>query len=136
MLESKIPWISKIETRDDALTVLNHGTIAFFFLGALHIFPYLSRQSPVALVETTVVIVGALAIRQLHSRGVAVMLMAVACADTLSAVANLFGASFARGSSFVLAGLMMWVAVRTTQAVGALQRMPDDDEDAEPDFER
>ena len=74
MLESKIPWISEIETRDDALAVLNQGTIAFFFLGALHIFPFLVRKSSLALVETTVVVVGAFALRQLHSRGIAALL--------------------------------------------------------------
>jgi hypothetical protein len=129
MLETKIAWISKIETRDDALAVLNQGTLAFLFLGAFHIFPFLVRQNHVALVETTVVVVMALAVRQLHSRLAAMILFAVSCADAVGALASLFGVTYAAGSSLVMAGLMLWVAVRTTQATAALERMPDDDED-------
>ena len=35
------------------------------------------------------------------------------------------------GSNVVLAGLMVWVAIRTLQATSALQRMPDDEEEDE-----
>jgi hypothetical protein len=133
MLEMKIPWISEIETRDDALVVLNQGTFALFFLGAFHIFPFLVRRSHVALVETAVVLLGAIAVHQLHSRRAAMILVALACTETLVSVVNLFGHTFPGGSSLILAGLMVWVAVRTTQATAALERMPDDEEDAELD---
>jgi hypothetical protein len=128
-MEMKIPWISKIETRDDALTVLKQGAVAFFFLGALHIVPFLVLKSYVALLATTVVVVGAFAMLKLHSRAAAAVLLTVSCAETAVALANTFGASFGRGSSLVLAGLMIWVAVRTTQATSALERMPDDDDE-------
>ena len=136
MLETKIAWISEIETRDDALAVLNQGTLAFFFLGAVHIFPFLVRNSHLALLETMIVVVGAFALRQLHSRLAAVILLAVSCGDAVGALANMFGARFAGGSSLVLAGLMVWVAVRTMQAAAALERMPDDEEDVEVGVDR
>jgi hypothetical protein len=128
-MEMKIPWISKIETRDDALTVLLQGTVAFFFLGALHIVPFLVLKSSVALIETAVVVVGAFAMLKLHSRPVAAILLALSCAEAGVALAHTLGASFGAGSSLVVAGLMIWVAVRTAQATSALERMPDDDED-------
>ena len=128
-MEMKIPWISKIETRDDALTVLKHGTIAFFFLGALHIVPFLVLKSYVALLQTTVVLIGAFAMLKLHSRAAAAILLMLSCAEAAVALAHTFGASFGAGSSLVLAGLMIWVAVRTAQATSALERMPDDDDD-------
>jgi hypothetical protein len=130
-METKIPWISKIETRDDALTVLKQGTVVFFFLGAVHIFPFLVVRSHVALLVTAVVLVSALALRYLHSRAAAVILLALSCAEGLVALANLFGANISAGSSLVLAGLMVWVATRTAQAASALERMPEDDEDVE-----
>ena len=135
-MEMKIPWISKIETRDDALTVLKQGTVAFFFLGALHIVPFLVLKSYVALLETTVVVVAAFAMLKLHSRGAAAVLLTLSCAEALVALANIFGARFGAGSSVVLAGLMIWVAVRTAQATSALERMPDEDEDAEAALDR
>jgi hypothetical protein len=135
-METKIAWISKIETRDDALTVLMQGTVAFFFLGAMHIFPFLVLKSYLALLETTVVVVVAFAMLKLHSRAAAALLLLLSCAEALVALAHTFGASFGAGSSLVLAGLMIWVAVRTAQATSALERMPDDDEDAEVAVDR
>lgn len=130
-MEMKIPWISAIETRDDALTVLKQGTWALVFLGALHIVPFLVLNSYVALLETIVVVVGAFAVQRLHSRGMALVLVGVACADAVAAVAHALGANYGAGSSLVLAALMIWVTARTAQATSALERMPDDDDDEE-----
>lgn len=135
-METKIAWISKIETRDDALTVLRHGTVAFFFLGALHVVPFLVLKSYLALLETAVVVVAAFAMQRLHSRAAAAVLLTLSCSEALVALANTFGARFGAGSSLVVAGLMIWVAVRTAQATSALERMPDDDEDAEVAVDR
>jgi hypothetical protein len=135
-MEMKIPWISKIETRDDALTVLKQGAVAFFFLGALHIVPFLVLKSSVALLATTVVVVGAFAMLKLHSRAAAAILLALSCCEAVVALANTFGARFGHGSSLVLAGLMLWVAGRTVQATWALEQMPDDDEDEEVAVDR
>jgi hypothetical protein len=130
-METKIAWLAKIETRDDALTVLKHGCIAFFFLGALHIVPFLVLKNRVALVETTIVVVGAFAMLKLHSRAAAAVLLVLSCAEAAVALAHMLGANFGAGSSLVVAGLMIWVAVRTAQATSALERMPGDDEEDE-----
>ena len=132
MMETKIAWISSIETRDDALTVVKQGTAAFFFLAGLHVLLYLVLKSYVPLIDAAVIVVGALAVRELHSRPAATVLVAISCAEALVTFANELGAHLGGGSNVVLAGLMVWVAVRTLQGTSALQRMPDD-EDEEDD---
>ena len=133
MLESKIAWISAIETRDDALTVVKQGTVAFFFLAGLHVLLYLVLKSFVPLIDATVIVVGAFAVRELHSRPAALILVALSGAEAVITLANELGANLGGGSNVVLAGLMIWVAVRTLQATSALQRMPPDDDDEDED---
>lgn len=131
MMETKIAWISTIETRDDALKVVKAGTAAFFFLAALHVLLYLVLKNSVPLIDAAVVVVGALAVRELHSRPAALILVALSCAEAIVTFANELGAHLGGGSNVVLAGLMVWVAIRTLQATSALQRMPDDEEEDE-----
>ena len=120
MMETKIAWISSIETRDDALQVVKVGTAAFFFLAGLHVLLYLVLKSYVPLIDAAVIVVGALAIRELHSRPAALILVAISCAEAGVTFANEIGAHLGGGSNIVLAGLMVWVAVRTLQGTSAL----------------
>ena len=130
MMETKIAWISSIETRDDALAVVKQGTVAFFFLAALHVLLYLVLNNYVPLIDAAVVVVGALAVRELHSRPAALVLVALSGVELIVTFANELGAHLGGGSNIVLAALMVWVAVRTLQATSALLRMPaDEDED-------
>jgi hypothetical protein len=133
MMETKIAWISALETREDALTVVKQGTFAFFFLAALHVLLYLVLKSYVPLIDAAVIVVGALAIRELHSRSAALVLAAIACAEAGVTFANELGANLGGGSNIVLAGLMVWVAVRTLQATSALERMPPDEDEEDED---
>ena len=130
MLESKIAWISKIETRDDALEVVKVASYAFFFVAALQMVLFLAVNSGGALVVAGVALAGGAALR-LHSRAAAGVLLAVSGIEALATVAKLFGAHPGIGSNVMVAGLMVWVAVRAVQATWALERMPEeDDEDA------
>jgi hypothetical protein len=128
MLETKIAWISKIETRDDALDVEKVASYAFFFLGALQLVLFLSVKSSSALVVAGVLAAGGGALR-LHSRPAAAVLLAVSGIEALATVAKMFGAHPGIGSNVFVAGVMVWVAVRAVQATWALERMPDEDEE-------
>jgi len=128
MLESKIAWISKIETRDDALEVEKIASYAFFFLAALQLVLFLSVRSAGAFVVAGILIAGGAALR-LHSRPAAAVLFAVSALEALATVAKMFGAHPGFGSNVLVAGVMVWVAVRGVQSTWALQRMPEEDEE-------
>jgi len=127
MLESKIAWISKIETRDDALEVEKIASYAFLFLAALQLVLFLSVGSIGAFVIAVLLAAGA-ALLRLHSRGAAAILFALSCLEALATVAKMFGAHPGMGSNVLVAGVMVWVAVRAVQSTWALQRMPEEDE--------
>jgi len=129
MLETKIAWISKIETRDDALQVVQVASYAFFFLAALQLVLYLVLKSAGAFIDAAIMVAGAVAVLWLHSRAAAAVLFAVSCAEALVTVANMLGAHLGVGRNVILAGLMVWVAIRAVQATRALERMPDDEEE-------
>lgn len=131
MLETKIAWLSKIETRDDALDVVKVASYAFVFLAALQLVLYLVLDSAGAFVDAAIMVAGALALRWLHSRAAAAVLCAISCVEALVTLANMFGAHLGVGRNVILAGLMVWVAVRAVQATWALERMPDDDDEEE-----
>ncbi len=128
MLESKIAWISKIETRDDALEVEKIASYAFFFLAALQLLLFLSVRSAGAFVVAGILVAGGAALR-LHSRPAAAILFAVSALEALATVAKMFGAHPGFGSNVLVAGVMVWVAVRAVQSTWALQQMPDEDEE-------
>ncbi len=130
MLEKKIAWISKIETRDDALEVVTVASYAFFFLAALQIVLYLAVKSAGAFAVAVLLAAGGAALR-LHNRTAAAVLLAVSGLEVLATVAKMFGAHPGFGSNVFVAGLMVWVAVRAVQATWALERMPDEDEEEE-----
>ena len=130
MLETKIAWLSKIETRDDALEVVKVASYAFFFVAALQMVLFLAVNSGGALVVAGVALAGGAALR-LHSRAAAGVLLAVSCVEALATIAKMFGAHPGMGSNIIVAGLMVWVAVRAVQATWALERMPDDDDEEE-----
>ena len=121
MLETKIAWLSKIETRDDALEVVKVASYAFFFLAV---------KSTAAFVVAGALVAGGAALR-VHSRAAAGVLLAVSCVEALATIAKMFGAHPGMGSNIIVAGLMVWVAVRAVQATWALERMPDDDDEEE-----
>ena len=133
MLERKIAWLAKIETRDDALEVVMVASCAFVFLAALQLVLYLVLHSSGALLDAAVLVIGAAALFFMHSRPAAAVLLAVSCVEALATVAKIFGAHPGIGSNVVVAGLMVWVAVRAVQATWALDRMPDEDEEDEAD---
>ncbi len=128
MLEKKIAWLSKIETRDDALEVVKVASYAFFFVAALQMVLYLAVSSGAALVVAAVTAAGGAALR-LHSRAAASVLLAVSGIEALATVAKMFGAHPGIGSNVFVAGVMGWVAVRAVQATWALERMPDEDDE-------
>ncbi|HEX9602580.1 MAG TPA: hypothetical protein VF973_02435 [Myxococcales bacterium] len=131
MLETKIAWFSKIDTRDDALEVVKVASYAFFFLAALQLVLYLVLKSAGAFLDAAIMVAGAVAVLRLHSRAAAAVLFAISCAEALVTLANMLGAHLGVGRNVILAGLMVWVAVRAIQATWALERMPDEDEDDE-----
>jgi hypothetical protein len=129
MLESKIAWISTIETRDDALEVAKIASFAFFFLAALQLVLFKVLDSTGALISAVAMVAGAVAVLFLHSRSAAATLLGLSGIEALLTLANLFGAHVGgRGSNILVAGLMVWVSVRAVQATWALERMPDDDD--------
>jgi hypothetical protein len=96
----------------------------------LQLVQYLVLKSAPAFVEALITFSGALAVLRRHSRAAAAVLLAVSCADALVTLAVILGAPLG-GSNVILAGLMVWVAVRAVQATWALERMPDEDEEEE-----
>ena len=49
--------------------------------------------------------------------------------EALATVAKMLGAHPGFGSNVLVAGVMVWVAVRAVQSTWALQHMPDEDEE-------
>jgi len=130
MLETKIAWLAKIETRDDALEVVKVASYAFFFVAALQMVLFLAVDSGAALVVAGVALAGGAALR-LHSRAAAGVLLTVSCIEALATVAKMFGAHPGIGSNVMVAAVMVWVAVRAVQATWALERMPAEDDEEE-----
>jgi hypothetical protein len=129
MLESKIAWISTIETRDDALEVAKIASFAFFFLAALQLVLFKVWDSSGALISAMAMVAGGLAVLFVHSRAAAAVLLGLAGIEALVTLANMFGLHVGgRGSNILVAGLMVWVAVRAVQATWALDRMSDEDD--------
>jgi hypothetical protein len=128
MLEKKIAWLAKIETRDDALEVVKVASYAFFFVAALQLVLFLAVDSSAALVVAAIALAGGAALR-VHSRAAAFVLLAVSGIEALATVAKMFGAHPGIGSNVFVAGVMVWVAVRAVQATLALERMPPDEDD-------
>ena len=130
MLEKKIAWLSKIETRDDALEVVKVASYAFFFVAALQMVLFLAADSGAALVVAAIAVAGGAALR-VHSRTAAFVLLGVSGIEALATVAKMFGAHPGIGSNVFVAGVMVWVAVRAVQATVALERMPPDEDEEE-----
>ena len=130
MLESKIAWISPIETRDDALEVAKVASFAFFFLAALQLVLFKVWDSSGALICALAMLAGGAAILFMHSRAAAGALLGLSGIEALLTLANLFGLHVGgRGSNILVAGVMVWVAFRAVQATWALEAMPDDDDE-------
>src|SRR5438128_10899303 len=91
---------------------------------------FLAVDSGGALVVAGITLAGGAALR-LHSRAAAGVLLAVSCVEALATVAKMFGAHPGIGSNVMVAGLMVWIAVRAVQATWALERMPDENEEEE-----
>src|SRR5919197_1430624 len=108
MLESKIAWISPIESRDDALEVAKIASFAFFFLAALQLVLFKVWDSSGALVCALAMIGGGLAVLFVHSRAAAAVLLGLAGIEALLTLANMFGLhAGGRGSNIIVAGLMV-----------------------------
>src|SRR5256885_10274170 len=109
-------------TRDDALEVEKIASYAFSFLAALQLVLFLSVRSAGAFVVAGVLVAGGAALR-LHSRPAAAVLFAVSAVEALATVAKMFGAHPGFGSNVLVAGVMVWVAVRAGQSTWALQHI-------------
>jgi hypothetical protein len=108
-------FVSKIESREDALKHIKDTSNAFFFIAVL--------QAALAywiglwvLLDAVIYAVGGFFLRRFNSRAAAVVLLVLALVGAGVTVANSVGVNLGGGNNFILALIILWAAVRAVEA--------------------
>lgn len=111
----RLGWFEKITTRDIALLAIRDASRAFFVVAALQFFAAFVLGLTL-LFDAAVLAVGGVVLLKYNSRVAAVILLLLTTAQTIMTVANLMGLGNAGGGNVVLAVIVLWAAVRATEA--------------------
>lgn len=118
--EKKNGWFKKIETRDDALSMVKDTSTGFFVVAG--IFAAISFVLGFALlIDAVLYAVGGFFLRRYNSRAAAVVLLIVASVGAAVTFANLAGADLGGGNNIVVAVIIFWAAIRAVEATYKLR---------------
>lgn len=118
--EKKKRWFKKIETRDDALSMIKDTSTGFFVVAG--IFTAISFVLGFSLlIDAVLYAVGGFFLRRYNSRAAAVMLLIVASVGAAVTFANLAGADLGGGNNIVVAVIIFWAAIRAVEATYKLR---------------
>ncbi len=108
-------WLSKIESRDDALKVVKDTSMGFFFIAALQVgLSFIMGFS--ILLDAIIYAVGGFFLRRFGSRAAAVVLLLLATAEAGVTFANRVGANLGGGNNIFLALIILLAAIRAVDA--------------------
>jgi hypothetical protein len=108
-------WFSKIESRDEALKMVEEASMAIFAIAALQAaLSYFFGIS--LLVDAALYAIGGFFLRRLNSRAAASLLLALALVGAGVTAANELGESVGGSNNILLALILVWVAVRAVDA--------------------
>lgn len=131
--KKRIGFFSKIESRDDALKVVEEASYAFFLLAAmLAVFSYLIGSQSFfvdAAIEVVIggfflaaiYVIGGFFLLRFKSRAAAVTLLLLALGEAVVTLFNLFGHDLGGGRNVVLAAIVVWAAIRAVDATFKLR---------------
>ena len=108
-------WLSKIESRAEALKVVKDTSMAFFVVAGLQAaLSFLVGFS--ILIDAGLYVIGGFLLRRFNSRAAAVALLILALLGTVVTVANKLGENLGGGNNILLALIVLWAAVRAVDA--------------------
>lgn len=126
-------WLSKIESRDDALKVVKDSSTGFFVVAALGAAASFLVGSSI-LFDAVIYGVGGFLLRRYNSRAVAVVLLLLSVASAGITLANKAGANLGGGNNIFLAFVILVMAIRAVDATfklhGRFAQTPSADEAA------
>ena len=125
-------WLSKIESRAEALKVVKDTSMAFFVVAGLQAaLSFLVGFS--ILIDAGLYAIGGFLLRRFNSRAAAVELLVLALLGAVVTVANKLGENLGGGNNIFLALIVLWAAVRAVDATFKLHgRYSADVEPVEP----
>ncbi|NTV92990.1 MAG: hypothetical protein HGA72_06925 [Chlorobiaceae bacterium] len=106
---------SKIESRTDALVLVEETTIGFFFVAGLQTILSIWQGVPV-LVDAAIFALSSVFIRQFQSRVAAVTLALYAAVSVALAATNTSGAYFGGNNNIFLSAILLWASIRAAEA--------------------
>lgn len=119
--KKKNTWFAKIETREDALSVIKDTSNNFYFLALIQtIFGYLIA-GPLAIVDGIIFVFLGFLLRKYNSRFVSAIMIVISLFIISSTSANII--SGAGGTNMWLAVAMLWISIRAWQATSKLRKL-------------
>lgn len=117
-------WFSKIQTREDALTLIKDVSTMFYFLAALMAVTTFVMSNYACLVDGVIYAAGAFFLRRSSSRAAAVLLLTVSFLALVATFANKLGMQWGGGNNLFLAVIVFWGALRAVYATFKLHALP------------
>lgn len=122
---------SKIETQADALRIIRRTANAFLVVVALQAAVFIAPQQMRDRVLSNygyfllvfIIAVAAFSLRQFKSRTAAIVLLLLAGTTAVATVVNRDGSNVRNGAKILVAGVVLWAAVRGVQATFALKEI-------------
>jgi hypothetical protein len=113
-------WLSKIESRADALKVVKDSSMAFFVVAAIQAaLSFLVGSS--VLIDASIYAIGGFFLRRFNSRAAAMVLLLLAALSAGVTVANRLGENLGGGNNVFLAFIVLWAAIRAVEATFKLR---------------
>jgi len=107
--------LGKIENREGALKTIKESAYAFIFIallqGAIGVF-----LAPSTLIDAALFLICAILLMWLKSRTVAIVLLLMSLGAVIMTVLNKIGVSTGGGSNIILAIIILFAAVKATEA--------------------
>lgn len=107
--------LGKIENREGALKTIKESAYAFIFIallqGAIGVF-----LAPSTLIDAALFFICAILLMWLKSRTVAIVLLLMSLGAVIMTVLNKIGVSTGGGSNIILAIIILFAAVKATEA--------------------
>ena len=113
--EKKKNWITKIESRDDALKMVKDTSMGFFVYAGIMVVASFALGFSL-LIDAAIYAVGAFFLRRYNSRGAAIVLLIITSIGAVVTLANMAGANLGGGKNIFIAAIFAWAAIRSVEA--------------------
>jgi len=113
--KNKLKWLTKIESREDALIMVKDTSMVFFVVaGFMAAVSFVLGFS--LLIDAALYALCGFFLRRYKSRTAAVILFILASCGVVVSFANMTGADLGGGKNIVLAVAVLWAAIRAVEA--------------------